>query len=102
METPKKKRGRPAKVPVSEPAAAHKSVYTIELSIGGTTIVNSGTTMLEALEGLEKPSKIVTKGTIKVFHGTKEKELFFMPIQMKRVFYPLARVTIAKMLAMNL
>lgn len=76
--------------------------YVIELSIGGTTISSAGETMLEALQSLKKPTKVVTKGTIKVFHGANHKELFFMPVQMKRMFYPLAQATIAKMLAMNI
>ena len=102
--TPPKKRGRPAKVKPVAPTTPTESKgnYVIEVCLLGTTITNSGDTMLEALKGLERPTKIITKGTVKVFHGDNSKELFFMPLQLKRMFYPLAQVTIAKMLAMNL
>lgn len=121
MTTPTpRKRGRPAK-----PHTTHSPVedvvvdaptedvvvdaltedivlYRIEMNIGGTIITNEGLTMLEALKGLQRPTKIITKGTIKVFHGDNSKELFFMPLRMKRMFYPLAQTTMAKMLAMNI
>lgn len=112
MTTPTpRKRGRPAK-----PQTTHSPVedvvvdaptedivlYRIEMNIGGMIITNEGLTMLEALKGLQRPTKIITKGTIKVFHGDNSKELFFMPIQLKRMFYPLAQTTMAKMLAMNI
>lgn len=99
--TPKKKRGRPAKAKPTPPTEPNGN-YVIEVFLAGTTIKNSGDTMLEALKGLERPTKIITKGTVKVFHGDNTKELFFMPLQLKRMFYPLAQVTIAKMLAMNI
>lgn len=78
------------------------SSYRIELRIGDSVVESEAPSMLEALQKLEKPTKIITKGTIKVFHGDNNRELFFMPVQMKRLFYPLAQVTVAKMLAMNL
>ena len=107
MTTTPKKRGRPAKNPIepvspATPTEDRVAPYVIELRIGGALITNSGTTMLEALEGLQKPTKIITKATVKVFHGDQSKELFMMPLQLKRMFYPLAKVTQAKILAMNI
>lgn len=112
--TPPKKRGRPEKpvkkdVEELEPVAPTEDVvvvtntdYTLELSIGGELFTSTAPTPLEALKNLDHPVKMITKGTITVRHGDRTKELFFMPIRMKRMFYPLALVANAKMLGMNM
>lgn len=111
--TPPKKRGRPAKpqtanhkepdvIAPTEDVVVTDPGFVLELSIGGELFKSSAPTVLEALENLERPQKIITKGTITVRHGSRKKELFFMPMAMKRIFYPLARVPMAKMLGMNM
>lgn len=111
-------RGRPAKpqtanrlthdeniiepIPDAEDVVVTDPGFILELSIGGELFKSSAPTVLEALENLERPQKIITKGTITVRHGSRKKELFFMPMAMKRIFYPLARVPMAKMLGMNM
>lgn len=94
MPTPPKKRGRPPK--------PTESLYTIELILGDDVFTSTGVTALEALQNLERPLKIVTKGLVVVHHGEKTKELFFMPLQLKRLFFPLGQKATAKMLGMNI
>ncbi len=83
-------------------SVAPSTDYTLELIIGNTVTTSTAPTALEALKNLERPQKIITKGLLVVHHNGKTKELFMMPVQMKRMFYPLAQVTNAKMLAMNI
>lgn len=105
-----KKRGRPAKQTTNfsmpqkilKSSAVIVSEYTIELNLNGTVTSSTGPTALQALQGLERPLKIVTKGIVTVRHGEKVKQLFFMPPALKRMFYPLAQITYAKMLGMNI
>lgn len=96
--------GRPVKVPevVVPPVIEPVIEYSIEVTLGNTTISNSAETMYEALKGLPRPEKIMNKGFITVRHGDKVKNLHFMPAAMKRIFYPIAYSVNAKMLAMNL
>ena len=72
--------------------------FSISLTVGGETIKSSGVTMLEAVNALKVPLKIVTKGTLKATHGDKEVELFYPPIRIKRLLYPIARNITAKRL----
>lgn len=97
--TPRKKR---SPVASTEDVVVSTDEYTLELNIGSESFTSSAPTVLEALQALPRPEKIITKGTVTIRHGDNVKELFFMPLQMKRLFYPLAQVTIAKMFGMNM
>lgn len=97
-------------VPVSEisPADVVENVeggkpYKIEVQfVGQEPFSAEGDTMQEALETLQVPTKIMSKGFIRVERDGLKKELFFMPTQMKRMFYPIAADVNAKILEMNL
>ena len=54
--------------------------------------------MLEALNNLEQPPKIVSKGILRIQVGDKKRERPMVIHQMKRLFYPLAQQVIAKQL----
>lgn len=72
-------------------------LFRITLEINGTKYASKGKTMLEALETLPKPEKIFHKGKLTV-KGKKERSQLIMPPRIKRLFYPLAKVTLAKQL----
>ena len=90
---PKKKRGRPRKViePVVE-----KGDFSITLTLGDTTVSGRGISMLEALQRLPKPAKMVSKGVVVLSNGTKTRTLVYTPFQVKRLFFPIATKFIAK------
>lgn len=110
MDAPqKKKRGRPSKktISVSDTTVRNTDVpsavmYTLELFVADEVFTSSALTTLDALKKLPRPRKIVTKGLLVVHHGNNSKELFYMPMQLKRLYFPLAQKVIAKMLAMNI
>ena len=72
------------------------STYYITVSVGGKTIKGSGSTALEALQSLERPTKISSKAFFKVTKGDKSTELMFMPAKSKFLFYPMAQMLWAK------
>jgi hypothetical protein len=77
--------------------------YWIEVQfVGEEPFSAEGDTMLEALETLKRPLKIMSKGFVRIDRDGEKKELFFMPVQMKRMFYPIAASVNAKILEMNL
>ena len=94
---PSKKRGRPRKV--QERA---ELLCTLTLSVGINQYIGEGTSILEALTNLEKPAKIVAPGFLTVRCGTIGRQVSLRVPQIKRLFYPLARITIAKQLSFGL
>ena len=100
--TPKKTRGRPKKIrtpQLSVPSTPiDKTEYFLELHVGGRIYFGNGLSMLEALNNLEQPQKIVSKGLLKIRVDSKERERPMQIFQMKRLFYPLSKVIIAKQL----
>jgi hypothetical protein len=94
-ETPKRKRGRPKKIrePQIEPTE-----YFLQLEVGGQIYFGDGLSMLEALTNLEQPAKIVSKGVLRIQVGDKKRERPMIIPQMKRLFFPIAQVVIAKQL----
>lgn len=89
----KKPRGRPKKIKPVE-----KTEYFLELEIDGRLYFGDGLSMLEALKNLEQPPKIVSKGILRIQAGQKRKQLNMVIPQMKRLFFPLAHITVAKQL----
>lgn len=73
-----------------------KSVFEIHLELNGTKLVSSGSSVLEALLNLPKPSKMTTKVIFTIFNKDKKYQEVMMPIKAKRLFYPLARKFWAK------
>lgn len=69
----------------AQPAAT--SEYTITVKLGDKTYKGQGSTALAALSNIPKPTKIMNKGIITVEHGNLRRELMFMPVRLKRLFY---------------
>jgi hypothetical protein len=91
----KKKRGRPKKI--KEPHT-HPTEYFLQLEVGGQLYFGDGLSMLEALHNLEQPAKIVTKGVLHIRVGDRKRARPMIIPQMKRLFFPIAQVVIAKQL----
>lgn len=72
--------------------------YSLSITFGDKTFTSTGKTIFEALEKIETPIKVTTKGFLTVTDGTKKAELMFMPAKAKRLFYPLVKVFTAKKL----
>ena len=70
--------------------------YSIVLTLGDKTIKATGATALEALQNLDKPLKIVTKGVVTLSEGKRTMSQLLNPVRCKRMFYPLAQVVFAK------
>lgn len=62
-------------------------MYTITLSIDGKDYKGEGDTPAEALASLEKPDKLMLKGTLTMTNGEESKFLILNPAQIKRLFY---------------
>jgi len=75
-----------------------KVEYKISMNFGNETREGKGATVLEALESIEKPVKIVSKTFLKVTDGTRSAETMFTVPRAKRLFYPLAQVYMSKQL----
>lgn len=89
MET-KRGRGRPKKVEEDE------GTFSITLQLGDVVTQGTGSSMFEALQSIPKPMKIVSKGTVTLSNGVKTRTLAYTPVQIKRLFFPLAQKVIAK------
>lgn len=76
--------------------------YVITLTIGKEVSEGRGTSMLEALRNLKKPAKITTKSSLRIEFEGKKKEMYYTPVNLKRVFYPMAQGIMAKTFAMAL
>lgn len=89
-------KGRPRKVKVLAPEGDE---FVITLKIGQEIYRGSGVTAMEALENLPKPQKILLKGIVTVEKGEKKREQIMYPVRLRRLFWPIARYTQAKLLA---
>ena len=100
-----KKRGRPTKVVepkrnamgriIEEPEVAQpipKDKYKLSLNVGGETYSSEGSTMLEALNSLKRPDKLMSKSILTVSTGKDSKTLLLQPARAKRFFYNSAGV----------
>lgn len=72
--------------------------YHISINFGDTTLEGRGSSAVEALKAITKPTKISTKGVITISDGTKRAEMTWQPAKLKRLFYPLAQNILAKQL----
>jgi hypothetical protein len=63
---------------------------------------SSGETMMDALKTLPVPVKVVSKGLVKITNGGRKLEEVWMPVRLKRLFRPLARIVVAKQLELLL
>ncbi len=93
------KRGRPKKI---QSAVAEVSPFTIDIKLGTEQLHGEGDSVLAALQSIPKPIKIITKGIITVTNGELRTERLMQPIQLKRLFYPIAQPLQAKYLVFGL
>ncbi len=71
-----------------EPVAAPTpNTVTITIKLGDKTFIGIGDTTLKALQAIERPAKIASKGTVTVEFAGQKTERNFLPVQMRRVFY---------------
>ena len=77
---------------------ATKTDFKISLQIGNETYKGSGPNAYEALEKLAVPQKIFLKGVLNISFGDKKAQLLLQPIRIKRLFYSVARLHLAKQL----
>ncbi len=85
-------------------AAPTPNTVTITIKLGDKTFIGIGDTTLKALQAIEKPEKIVSKGIVTVECGEQSTERLFRPTQMRRVFYssPSLQAIQAKALSVGL
>jgi hypothetical protein len=76
--------------------------FELVLELGGRMYSSSGDTMLEALQSLPKPPKIVSKATLYISMGAVKRERLLQIAQTKRLFFPLSQKIIAKQLQVGL
>lgn len=75
-------------------------MYTVTLTLGKDSFIEEGETILEALRAMQKPQKIIGKGTLEVTDGTKSTgQLSYNVPRLKRLFYPMYQPYAAKGLA---
>lgn len=72
--------------------------FVVSIRFGTLTLKGKGATILAALSSIEKPVKITEKTFITVTKGDKVANRMLMPMQAKRLFYPLAQAYMAKQL----
>jgi hypothetical protein len=61
--------------------------FSISLKLGDKTYTSHGNTALDALISLPRPEKITGKGFLTITDGEKKKDMLFMPVRLKRLFY---------------
>ena len=76
--------------------------FEISIKMGDTILYGKGTTALEALQSIERPTKIIQKSIFTISHGNKRKEILFTPVKMRRIFFPSAQPILIKWLAAGL
>lgn len=75
-----------------------KPAYSIVIDFGSEQQSGSGDTMLDALEAVRRPVKIVGKTFISISNGARKANLVYLPTKAKRLFYPNAQLYLAKQL----
>ncbi len=75
-----------------------ESPFEISISLGDVQLKGKGATAYEALTSIKKPIKITGKTFVTLTQGKKKAERMLMPVQAKRLFYPVAQVFLAKQL----
>ena len=61
-------------------------MYTAELKMGDKVISGEGETLTEAISKLEKPSKIMAKGSLTISDGEKKNTIVMFPARLRRLF----------------
>ena len=70
--------------------------FTLSLSLGEKIYKGKGATMLEALQTLEMPTKIMSKAILTISDGELSYEIDYTPVRIKRLFWKNAQPIIAK------
>jgi len=73
--------------------------FNVELYFGNKTYESSGDTIEAALRTLQKPQKILSKGVLTIKSGDRLFTRLYMPVQLRRLFYPLSLPIQAKQLS---
>lgn len=79
-----------------------KDKFLIKIEMGGTVMKGEGADVLEALRSIPPPFKIMNKGVLTMTYGEKKLQRLFLPIRLRRLFYPTAQPLMAKQLAVGL
>lgn len=95
-KTTKKETTKEPVAKVEDKAPEVKPKYTITVNLGDGERTGTGETVLEALQAVHKPVKIFTKTFVTITDGKRTKEMMFMPLRAKRLFYPHAQVYVAR------
>lgn len=64
-----------------------KKPYSITLNLGGILHESEGDTMLEALQGLKRPDKMMSKAIMTIREGEKSKDMLVPLPRLKRFFF---------------
>ena len=70
--------------------------FSFTLSIGGKVYKSRGVTLLEALQSLEEPVKIMSKATLIFSDSVSSYELQYLPLKTKRLFWKSLQPIIVK------
>lgn len=70
--------------------------YELTINLAGNVLKGKGATALEALESIEKPVKIFTKGDIELTYGDKKMKTTWTTMKVRRLFFPLAQGILSK------
>lgn len=74
--------------------------YEVSLKLGDKVIEGAGASILEALQSMPKPAKIMAKGVFTLSRGKQRTEQLMYPPRIKRLFYsPSLLSVIAKQLS---
>ena len=72
--------------------------YILTINLADQVLKGKGTTALEALQSIKKPVKIFTKANIELTCGKKSMKTTWIPMKVKRLFFPLAQGIMSKQL----
>ena len=66
---------------------AKKAKFSLKVQIGDKTYTSTGESAFEALKGLPRPPKIMSKVLVTITSGKLKKERLYYPVQAKRLFF---------------
>ena len=70
--------------------------FTLSLSLGDKVYKGKGASMLEALQTLKMPEKIMSKAILTISDGELSYDIDFQPVKTKRLYWKNAQPIIAK------
>lgn len=79
-----------------------KPKYVISIDFGSSKAKGTGDTMLQALEDIKTPVKIVGKTFLTATCGKRKADMMMLPAKAKRFLYPNSRLYMAKNLELLL